>query len=319
MKAVLISLLLILSYTIKAQISQEKTEIWGYPKEFSEKEFIDYLNENGVTACNIDLAKIGYNDAHVLRTFNNGMKFLITLRDIPQYSFNPIIEKSEIYPPEYVRSMSTVGVTNPENYYAYKAFIPYSVGDTTYLNSLNSNLNKRLVNRIFGFIKSQGKALNQDSCLYFMKHSNDVTFKQAALQAYMGSINNKSDIVKLFPLIMDNHIGDRVVTILPSSLKYYEFGKDDWNDEMYILSLNHPNVFLVNSLMSTYLEHNFPKEYAQKVFEKGSITIKEILMGDLEYFPEFENITTKFLTYLTGKEYDSKNEWLDYIERNTLN
>src|SRR3984893_16295689 len=78
-----------------AQMDTTNVEIWGIPKGYTESSYLQVLNQKKLTQCMASLRPAGFKDANVLGLDNLR---LITLRNIPIYSFNPVVKQRQLYP-----------------------------------------------------------------------------------------------------------------------------------------------------------------------------------------------------------------------------
>jgi len=322
-------LLLFLAFNLftictKAQMDTAHVEIWGMPHGYSELSYMRFLNEKKVTPCMQDLKVFGYKEASVIGI--EGLR-LVALRANPIYSFSPAEKKRKRYPPKKVIDLLYFGINNDEINFVKQGYFDFLNKDSAAVDKAIAlyqqyglPINKEKVYERFDLIRSLDST-DKDSCLYFLKSSNEERMKSAALLGYVAQARSKADMLALFPFLLDFTVGDEASTYLTRYLSRVELNAQDWQKyhTMFASTLNCPDPFRATALMELYQQKNHCKHYARQILTEGNLTIVEILKSRRRELDELRTKTVKFLTYLTdqkfGKDYHA---WLNYISTTNL-
>jgi hypothetical protein len=312
------------AFGTKAQMDTSHVEIWGMPNGYSESGYMRFLNEKKVTPCMQDLKVFGYKEASVIGL--EGLR-LVVLRTNPVYSFSPPAKKRKLYPPKKVIDLLYFGIDNDEINFVKQGYFDFLNKDSVAVDKAIAlyqqyglQIKKEKVYEKFNLIRSLGST-DKDSCLYFLKVSNEARMKSAALLGYVAQAGSKADMLTLFPFLLDFTVGDETNTYITRYFSRVELNALDWQKHhtMFVTTLNSPSPFIATALMELYQEENHCKRYAKQVLQDGNLTIVEILKSRRRELDELRGKTVKFLTYLTdqkfGKDY---NAWLNYIAKNNL-
>jgi hypothetical protein len=265
-----------------AQMDTTNVEIWGIPKGYTESSYMQVLNQRKVTQCMASLRPAGFKDAYVMGLDNIR---LVTLRNIPIYSFNPVIKQRQLYPCKKIIELLYFGINDDESDFIKNAYFDLSLNDTSAINT-KINLYKQYglqvdKQKIIGKFRliSGTDPVNRDSCLYFLKTSNERMLREAALLAYMSQVKNTDDMVAVFPLFMDNDLGIAMSGYISNYFEHHQLDDQYWlkYHRMFTLLLNNPEPFAAGELMKLYGKSDCCKKYVDEILKDGSITIKEIL------------------------------------------
>lgn len=308
----------------KAQMDTAHVEIWGAPGGYSELSYMRFLNDKKVTPCMQDLKVFGYKEANVIGLENIR---LVLLRANPVYSFSPSTKKRQLYPPKKVIDLLYFGIDNEEVNFVKQGYFHFLNKDSaavdkaiTLYQEYGLQINKEKVYKRFDLIRSLDST-DKDSCLYFLKFSNEARMKSAALLGYVAQARCKADMLAIFPFLLDFTVGDEANAYLIGYLDYNGLNAADWqrDHQMFVSTLNCPDPFRATALMELYQKENHCKRYAKQILAEGNLTIIEILKSRRRELDELRAKTVKFLTYLTdqkfGKDYSA---WLKYIGRNNI-
>ncbi|SHE47337.1 hypothetical protein [Pedobacter caeni] len=311
------------AFCAKAQMDTSHVEIWGLPKGYSEVSYMQFLNEKKVTPCMQDLKEFGYKEATVI-----GLEELrlVVLRANPVYNFSPPAKKQKIYPPKKVIDLLYFGINNDEINFVKQGYFDFLNKDSAEINKSISVyqqygllVNKEKVYERFDLIRSLDSS-DKDSCLNFLKLSDEARMKSAALLGYVSQARSKDDMLVLFPFLLDFTIGDEANTYLTRYLNRVGLNASDWQQHhnMFVLTLNCPDPFRATSLMELYQKENHCKRYAEQILKEGNLTIVEILKSRRRELDELRTKTTNFLSYLTDQKFGNDyNAWLSYLGKRT--
>ena len=304
-----------------AQMDTNYVEIWGVPKGHSELSYMQLLNKKKLSPCMADLRPAGFKDAYVAGI---GDLRLVLLRDIPTYSFNPVVKKSKIYPPTKVIDLLYFGINDDETNFIKRNYFDLLKNDSLAIDKTlrdyeqyGIKLDKEKIDEKFSLIRDLDST-SKDSCLNLLKFSTEARLKEAALLGYISEVKNDLDIIAIFPFLLDNTVGDDANTYITNYFKHHELKKAYWEKyhPMLTLSLNNPNPFIITALMELYQKNDYGKKYADQILKEGNISILEILQSRHIELKDLRDKTTKFLSFLTGRKFGNDcKQWTDYISK----
>src|SRR6202043_2054281 len=138
----------------------------------------------------------GFKDANVLGLDNLR---LITLRNIPIYSFNPVVKQRQLYPSKGIIELLYFGLNDQEADFIKNFYFDFVLNDTTAIGKkINAykqygiQVNRQKLIEKFQLINAID-SVRKDSCLHFLKASNERMLKEAALLSYMKQVKNTDD------------------------------------------------------------------------------------------------------------------------------
>jgi len=159
-------------------------------------------------------------------------------------------------------------------------------------------------------------SIDKDSCLHFLKLTNEPRMKSAALLGYVSQAKTKADMLALFPFVIDFTVGDEANNYVTAYFSRNPLKAKDWEQyhTMFVRSLNCPEPYRVMRLIELYQKEEYCKRFSKQILEEGSMTILEILSSRLKELSEIRTKTAGFLGYLTGELYGQNYQaWVRYI------